>query len=71
MSEIKFGEHPFDGGLMAAFQKDEAEFIEMLRQQGKLIEADQEDVPLPPGVTHVLVRATETEPEKLVRRRFV
>ena len=39
-----------------------------LRANGRLIEADREDVALPPGVTHVLVKKPGGK-DRLVERR--
>ena len=43
--------------------------IESLRRNGQLIEAEHDDVPLPPGVTHVLVKQQGTAEPRLVERR--
>jgi hypothetical protein len=48
---------------------EERRFLETLRQHGRVIEADHEDVKLPPGVTHVLVRDPEGKPGRLVEKR--
>ena len=43
--------------------------IESLRRDGRLIEAERDDVPLPPGVTHVLVKQPGKAKSRLVERR--
>lgn len=48
---------------------EEQEYLATLRRRGRVIEADREDVPLPPGVTHVLVRAKGKSEPRLVQRR--
>lgn len=49
--------------------REEQQFLRTLREHGRVIEADREDVPLPPGVTHVLVREAEARKPRLVERR--
>lgn len=44
-------------------------FLKALRANDRVIEADSEDVPLPPGVTHVLIRKHGDQPERLVEKR--
>jgi hypothetical protein len=43
--------------------------LESLREHGRVIDADHEDVHLPPGVTHVLVRDPAGKPARLVEKR--
>lgn len=48
--------------------KDEAAaFLAVLKQHGRVLETDDPLAPLPPGVTHVLVR--ENGRERLIERR--
>jgi hypothetical protein len=52
--------------------RDEADeagvLLESLRANKQVIEADREDAPLPPGVTHVLVKKPGSK-SRLVERR--
>jgi hypothetical protein len=48
---------------------EEQRLLKSLRQHGRVIEADREDVQLPPGVTHVLVRDPDGAPKRLVEKR--
>ncbi len=47
---------------------EESNLLASLRANGRVIEADREDVALPPGVTHVLVK-TPGARDRLVERR--
>jgi hypothetical protein len=47
---------------------EEKILLESLRRHGKVIEADSEDVPLPAGVTHVLVKKPGCK-SRLVEKR--
>lgn len=48
--------------------KEAAEFLAMLRRHKRVIESDDPDAPLPPGVTHVLV-CGKGEPRLIERRK--
>jgi hypothetical protein len=47
---------------------EEGALLASLRANHRVIEADREDAPLPPGVTHVLVKKTGSK-DRLVERR--
>jgi hypothetical protein len=49
--------------------EEEAALLKALREHGRVIEADEEDAPLPPGVTHVLVRKPGSSKPRLVEKR--
>lgn len=48
---------------------EEASLVRSLRHHRRVIDADREDVPLPEGVTHVLVSDTPGAEPRLVERR--
>ena len=48
---------------------EEQRFFEALRARGKVIEAETEDIALPPGVTHVLVRIKGRKPRLVEKRK--
>jgi hypothetical protein len=48
---------------------EEQAYLRSLRKHGQVIDADSEDAPLPPGVTHVLVRSRPGEKPRLVEKR--
>lgn len=43
--------------------------LQSLRQHGRVVEADSEEVDLPPGVTHVLVTGKDGARPRLVEKR--
>ena len=43
--------------------------LKSLRSHGRVIEADSEEVALPPGVTHVLVKQPGKAKSRLVEKR--
>lgn len=43
------------------------EFLAALCKHGKVIEAESENIDLPPGVTHILI--TSENPPRLIRKR--
>jgi hypothetical protein len=49
--------------------REERLYIDSLRAHGRIVEAAREDVPLPPGVTHVLVTPSPGAKPRLVERR--
>ncbi|MET1112714.1 MAG: hypothetical protein ABWX67_14435 [Allosphingosinicella sp.] len=49
--------------------EEEAALLKSLREHGRVVEADAEDAPLPPGVTHVLVREPGSSRPRLVEKR--
>ena len=48
---------------------EERIYLESLRAHGRVVESTDEDVSLPPGVTHVLVRSSPTAKPRLVEKR--
>ena len=52
-----------------ALSDEERMYLESLRAHGRVVESTHEDVPLPPGVTHVLVRSSPKAKPRLVERR--
>ena len=51
-------------------QRAEETFIRTLRANGQLLETDDENAQLPPGVTHILLIKPGQKP-KLIRKRLV
>lgn len=49
--------------------EEEKAYIESLRAHGRLLETDDENAPIPPGVTHFLI-VKPGEPPRLVRKRY-
>ena len=49
--------------------EEEAALLKSLREHGRVVEAEAEDAPLPPGVTHVLVRKPGSSKTRLVEKR--
>ncbi len=55
---------------MPKAETDEAAgYLAMLRRHGRVLETDDPDAPLPPGVTHVLVRKGDGKPRLIERRK--
>jgi hypothetical protein len=50
-------------------KREEAEFLKSLQTHGRVLECDDDDAPLPPGVTHILVRKLDDEEPVLTERR--
>jgi len=50
-------------------QKEEDDYLSSLRVHKRVIEAESEDVPLPAGVTHVLVNRPGTKPTLIEKRK--
>jgi len=51
-------------------EREEKNFIEVLRANGQLLETSDENAPLPPGVTHILLTKPGQKP-KLIRVRIL
>ncbi|MEA3011438.1 MAG: hypothetical protein QOJ91_3130 [Sphingomonadales bacterium] len=49
--------------------EEEAALLKSLREHGRVVEVEAEDAPLPPGVTHVLVREPGASRPRLVEKR--
>jgi len=52
-----------------ALSQEEKIYLDSLRAHGRVVEATSEDVCLPPGVTHVLVRSSPKAKPRLVEKR--
>jgi hypothetical protein len=50
-------------------EEEEKAFIESLRNSGQLLETDDENAVIPPGVTHFLITKPGEKP-RLIRKRF-
>jgi hypothetical protein len=50
-------------------KKDQDDYLGSLRVHKRVIESDTEDAPLPPGVTHVLVKKPGAKPELVTKRK--
>lgn len=48
--------------------EEAAAYLAMLRRHGRVLDTDDAHAPLPPGVTHVLVRG-DGEPKLIERRK--
>jgi len=59
-----------DGEAAPACDESEREtHLRSLIEHGNVVESDSEDVPLPPGVTHVLVKEPGADKPRLVEKR--
>jgi|GEM_PF-3511720 len=55
---------------MPEAESDEAaDYLAMLRRHGRVLETDDPDAPLPPGITHVLVREGDGKTRLIERRK--
>lgn len=53
----------------AEVDTEKDQFLASLREHNQVIEADRADIPLPPGVTYVLIRKDGDQEPQLVERR--
>lgn len=49
--------------------KEESAFLKSLREHGRVVESREEEVPLPPGATHVLVKKPGRAPKLIEKRK--